>query len=358
MARQRTGKGQRVDTSLLEATVRSAARTPRAISRTARCPDAPRARAKRSVFAFVASDGKPFIIHLSSPQKFLKAWRAPPAIRNGSTTSASPPARARQKNHDALHGCDDARCSRPGPREHLAATADRRKTCPARASIRLREVFEDPQVRHWRCAWTCRTGISARSSLVRNGVRLSDTPVEIRSAAPDLGEHNDEILGKTGVGNAHERRSARADGAAGLRGALSAAAQAQTPAEFYRGKQMTLITSASVGGGYDQYARLLAKHMPRFIPGNPTIVVQNMPGADGIRAANYPLQRRGAGRLGDRRPVPQQRADAFLRSRQCRRCSSTRANSIGSARRSRKSGCSSCARRRARNRSTISSASR
>jgi tripartite-type tricarboxylate transporter receptor subunit TctC len=64
-------------------------------------------------------------------------------------------------------------------------------------------------------------------------------------------------------------------------------AQAQTPAEFYRGKQITLITSASVGGGYDQYARLLAKHMPRFIPGNPTIVVQNMPGADGLRAANY-----------------------------------------------------------------------
>jgi tripartite-type tricarboxylate transporter receptor subunit TctC len=66
-----------------------------------------------------------------------------------------------------------------------------------------------------------------------------------------------------------------------------AEAKAQTPAEFYRGKQITLITSASVGGGYDQYARLLAKHMPRFIPGNPTIVVQNMPGADGLRAANY-----------------------------------------------------------------------
>src|SRR5205085_1580254 len=68
---------------------------------------------------------------------------------------------------------------------------------------------------------------------------------------------------------------------------MAGAVQAQTPADFYRGKQITLITSASVGGGYDQYARLLAKHMPRFIPGNPTIVVQNMPGADGLRAANY-----------------------------------------------------------------------
>jgi tripartite-type tricarboxylate transporter receptor subunit TctC len=65
------------------------------------------------------------------------------------------------------------------------------------------------------------------------------------------------------------------------------AAQAQTPADFYRGKQITLITSASVGGGYDGYARILAKYMPKYIPGNPTIVVQNMPGADGLRAANY-----------------------------------------------------------------------
>jgi tripartite-type tricarboxylate transporter receptor subunit TctC len=64
-------------------------------------------------------------------------------------------------------------------------------------------------------------------------------------------------------------------------------AQAQTPEEFYRSKQLTLITSASVGGGYDQYARLLARHLPRFIPGNPTITVQNMPGADGVRAANF-----------------------------------------------------------------------
>jgi len=73
----------------------------------------------------------------------------------------------------------------------------------------------------------------------------------------------------------------------GIMIAASTAAQAQTPAEFYKGRRMTMITSASVGGGYDQYARLLAKHMPRFIPGNPSIVVQNMVGADGIRAANY-----------------------------------------------------------------------
>jgi tripartite-type tricarboxylate transporter receptor subunit TctC len=64
-------------------------------------------------------------------------------------------------------------------------------------------------------------------------------------------------------------------------------ARAQSVADFYRGKTITLYTAASVGGGYDQYARLLAKHMPRHIPGEPTIVVSNMVGAEGLRVANY-----------------------------------------------------------------------
>ena len=64
-------------------------------------------------------------------------------------------------------------------------------------------------------------------------------------------------------------------------------ARAQSVADFYRGKTITLYTAASVGGGYDQYARLLAKHMPRHIPGAPDIVVSNMVGAEGLRVANY-----------------------------------------------------------------------
>jgi tripartite-type tricarboxylate transporter receptor subunit TctC len=64
-------------------------------------------------------------------------------------------------------------------------------------------------------------------------------------------------------------------------------ADTQSVTEFYHGKRITLVTSASVGGGYDQYARLLAKHMPRHIPGESTIIVQNMVGAEGLRAANF-----------------------------------------------------------------------
>jgi tripartite-type tricarboxylate transporter receptor subunit TctC len=68
---------------------------------------------------------------------------------------------------------------------------------------------------------------------------------------------------------------------------LAPPAHAQTVVDFYRGKQIMLVTSASVGGGYDQYARLLARYMQRHIPGEPAIIVQNMVGAEGLRAANY-----------------------------------------------------------------------
>ncbi len=74
--------------------------------------------------------------------------------------------------------------------------------------------------------------------------------------------------------------------ALGMLAAVSSAS-AQSVEEFYRGKRVNLVTSASVGGGYDQYARLLAKHMPRHIPGQPTIIVQNMTGAEGLKAGNY-----------------------------------------------------------------------
>ena len=49
--------------------------------------------------------------------------------------------------------------------------------------------------------------------------------------------------------------------------------------QFYKGRQITLIVGSSAGGGYDIYARLLARHMPKYIPGNPGVIVTNMPGA-------------------------------------------------------------------------------
>ena len=66
--------------------------------------------------------------------------------------------------------------------------------------------------------------------------------------------------------------------------ALAAPARAQSVEDFYRGKTVNILVGFSAGGGYDQYARLLGRHIGRHIPGNPTITVQNMPGAGSLKA--------------------------------------------------------------------------
>jgi tripartite-type tricarboxylate transporter receptor subunit TctC len=64
-------------------------------------------------------------------------------------------------------------------------------------------------------------------------------------------------------------------------------AAADAVAEFYSGKQIRFIIRSGVGGGYDQYSRLLGKHIGKHIPGRPSVLPVNMPGGGGIRAANY-----------------------------------------------------------------------
>jgi tripartite-type tricarboxylate transporter receptor subunit TctC len=79
------------------------------------------------------------------------------------------------------------------------------------------------------------------------------------------------------------------------RGALGAAlavmttsaGQAQSPAEFYKGKNVDLYIGYSAGGGYDVYARMLARYMGKHIPGNPTVVPKNMTGAGSLVLANW-----------------------------------------------------------------------
>ncbi len=68
--------------------------------------------------------------------------------------------------------------------------------------------------------------------------------------------------------------------------ASASPARAQTPAEFYRGKTLNLDIGSSVGGGYDIHGRLLARHIGKYIPGNPTVVPRNVEGAGGLRLAN------------------------------------------------------------------------
>ena len=75
--------------------------------------------------------------------------------------------------------------------------------------------------------------------------------------------------------------------AAALVWVAAAPACAQDAAEFYKGKTVQIVVGYGAGGGYDIYARMLARHMGKHIPGNPGMVVQNMPGAGSLRATNY-----------------------------------------------------------------------
>ena len=57
--------------------------------------------------------------------------------------------------------------------------------------------------------------------------------------------------------------------------------------DFYKGKRITIVVSTPPAGGYDVYARILSEYLPKYVPGNPAVVVQNMGGAAGLQASNY-----------------------------------------------------------------------
>ena len=72
--------------------------------------------------------------------------------------------------------------------------------------------------------------------------------------------------------------------------ALAITAAASTAAlgqEFYQGKTIRVVVGFSAGGGFDAYSRTIARHLGKHIPGNPTVIVENMPGAGSLIAANH-----------------------------------------------------------------------
>src|SRR5262249_57435140 len=77
----------------------------------------------------------------------------------------------------------------------------------------------------------------------------------------------------------------------GRRAGGAAPATAQSVADFYRGRTITCFIGYGVGGGYDLFARTISRHMPRHIPGNPTILPVNMPGASSMVLGNHLAKR-------------------------------------------------------------------
>jgi tripartite-type tricarboxylate transporter receptor subunit TctC len=85
----------------------------------------------------------------------------------------------------------------------------------------------------------------------------------------------------------HARRVANAFALMGAIFCSALPARAQSVADFYKGKTVQVVVGFGVGGGYDLYARALGRYLGKHIPGQPTVVVQNMEGAGSVRAANF-----------------------------------------------------------------------
>src|SRR5271166_2953511 len=108
--------------------------------------------------------------------------------------------------------------------------------------------------------------------------------------------------------------------------AMASIARADSVADFYKSRSISMIIGYSVGGGYDAYARLLAHYIGRHIPGEPSIVPQQMTGAGSLRAANYLFRwRRRTARCWARSRA------AWESRRSLARPNSTAGNSLGSA---------------------------
>ena len=198
IARGRTGKGQRVDTSLLEATVSFCGENAARFFENGKVPNRATRTHQAQVYAFVAADGKPFVVHLSTPTKFWQAlarvagrpeWLADPRFATKET---------RGRHYEILHD-ELAKIFATDIRSAWLAKLQAADV-PAAPLNTLDEVFGDPQVQHLGLRQDVPHRRLGTVGLVRDGVRMSATPPQIRSASPELGEHTEEILSQLKTG--------------------------------------------------------------------------------------------------------------------------------------------------------------
>jgi crotonobetainyl-CoA:carnitine CoA-transferase CaiB-like acyl-CoA transferase len=190
-ARTRTGRGQRVDTSLLEATVSFIGENATRYLKERAVPTRATRTRTAQVFAFVDEAGKPFALHLSSPTKFwtgLLQAIGRPEWKDDRFRDR----RARIKNYDVLRS-ELAAIFRTGKRETWLQRLGEQDvpSCPINT---LEELFDDPQVDALGIVVEAPGCDGQPVKLIRNGARLSETPPFIARGAPDLGEHNAEVL--------------------------------------------------------------------------------------------------------------------------------------------------------------------
>jgi formyl-CoA transferase len=191
-----TGEGQRIETSLLRASVSFVGENAARYFETGHVPRRAHRTKTAGVFAFIDSEGKPFVLHMSSPDKF---WRAMFEVVGKPEWAEDPRFRDRKgriENHNVLSEMLQS-IFRVGNRDDWLRRLQE-KDVPAAPLNTLDEVFADPQVKSYGFPTEVEHPKMGRVKMVGNAVDLSRTPPKIDRPPPMLGEHTEEILGSLG----------------------------------------------------------------------------------------------------------------------------------------------------------------
>jgi crotonobetainyl-CoA:carnitine CoA-transferase CaiB-like acyl-CoA transferase len=195
MARTTTGLGQKVETSLLQASLAFLGENAAHFFEDGKVPSRATRCKRAQVFAFTAGDGLPFVVHLSSPEKFWLGLLAATSRQVLVDDARFHNRDARVKNYDALRD-ELASVFQSRPRAHWLQLLEEQDV-PSGPLNTLKEVIADPQF----IALDMRKHLPHRTrgtvSVIGNPVRLSATPPRMDSAAPDLGAHNEIFLRET-----------------------------------------------------------------------------------------------------------------------------------------------------------------
>ena len=191
-----TGQGQKVETSLLRASLSFLAESASRYFETGEVPRRAHRTHTAGVFAFEDQDGLPFVIHLSSPEKFWRGfldvlgkpeWTEDPRFRDR---------KGRTANHDALSSLSQEIFRRGRRSDWLRRLEE--KDVPCAPLNTLEEVFQDPQVREYGFPIEVEHPKMGKMRMLGSAIELSRTPPKIKSAPPILGEHTEEILREFG----------------------------------------------------------------------------------------------------------------------------------------------------------------
>jgi crotonobetainyl-CoA:carnitine CoA-transferase CaiB-like acyl-CoA transferase len=197
-ARERTGRGQKVETSLLESTISFIGYSLVQYLSTGEIPTMVSRLHQAQIYAFVAKDGLPFVIHLSFPQKFWQGLTEVAGHPEWATDDRFKDPDGRMKNYAVIHDLLEKIFVGQDRDYWLAELQEHDVPCaPIRTTA---EVFEDPQVAHLAPIEQIDDPSCGIVHIIKNGVRLSETPVGPSTRPPRHGENTEEVLRDIGYG--------------------------------------------------------------------------------------------------------------------------------------------------------------